>query len=145
MYPVRGQVVRVEAPWIKNCVMYDKSPLGCSYILPLSDLVVLGGTLEENNYNCKNDEIECEKIIARCSTLIPSVKNAKIIEKSVGLRPCRRGGVRLEFEHIKNNKGDIKVIHNYGHGGSGVTLSWGCASEVVQLIKQDMKLIRSNL
>ncbi|HMC79917.1 MAG TPA: FAD-dependent oxidoreductase, partial [Acidimicrobiia bacterium] len=47
----------------------------------------------------------------------------------VGLRPFRRDSVRLEREP------GARVIHNYGHGGSGVTLSWGCAEEVSALVK----------
>ena len=52
----------------------------------------------------------------------------KMVEDLVGLRPGRME-VRLEREE-KNGK---YLIHNYGHGGSGVTLSWGCADEVVEL------------
>lgn len=40
-------------------------------------------------------------------------------------------GLKLESE-VKNNK---LIIHNYGHGGAGVTLSWGCALEVARLVK----------
>ena len=46
----------------------------------------------------------------------------------MGLRPSRTE-VRLEEEII----GSTRVIHNYGHGGAGVTLSWGCADEVVSI------------
>jgi len=56
---------------------------------------------------------------------------SKIIGGTVGLRPSR-SEVRLEVEDI----GDRKVVHNYGHGGAGVTLSWGCAEEVVRLVAQ---------
>ena len=48
----------------------------------------------------------------------------------VGLRPCRRGGVRCEMEVM----GSKTVVHNYGHGGSGITLSWGCAGEVLDIV-----------
>ena len=56
-------------------------------------------------------------------------KEAEIIEDLVGLRPGRTE-VRLEKEHIQSRP----LVHNYGHGGSGVTLSWGCADEVVELV-----------
>ena len=53
----------------------------------------------------------------------------------VGLRPLRTKGVRLEMDPqlVDGGRRWINVIHNYGHGGSGVTLSWGCAKEVVDL------------
>lgn len=44
----------------------------------------------------------------------------------IGVRPYRPGGVRLEL--APEPFGDKRLIHNYGHGGAGVTLSWGCAS-----------------
>ena len=47
----------------------------------------------------------------------------------VGLRPYRSPGVRLEAE------AGTRIVHNYGHGGSGVTFSWGCAREVVEHVE----------
>lgn len=52
---------------------------------------------------------------------------------SVGLRPRRHGGVRLEVDH----GWDTPVVHNYGHGGGGVTLAWGCADRVVDLALEE--------
>ncbi len=61
-------------------------------------------------------------------------KEAEIVAKSAGLRPSRHGGVRLELEVMKINNKSVKVVHNYGHGGSGVTISWGCASGINLII-----------
>ena len=72
-------------------------------------MVVIGGTQEENKNDLKNDDAECQRIIERCGKLIPSIKSAKIISKSAGLRPCRKGNVRLEMEKIANTK----IVHNY--------------------------------
>lgn len=56
------------------------------------------------------------------------------IQKAVvGLRPYRRGGLRLETEEL----GQKLWIHNYGHGGSGITLCWGCADWVVRQLKAE--------
>ena len=72
-------------------------------------------------------------ILQRCArTLCPRLEDAQILSQWVGLRPFRLGGVRIEHEHYKEK---LHVIHNYGHGGCGVTLSWGCAKEVVELAK----------
>src|SRR5262249_58616949 len=62
----------------------------------------------------------------------------------VGIRPHRAGGVRLELDEevIASRHGSKFVIHNYGHGGAGITLSFGCASVVadhVRSLKRDMR------
>ncbi|CAF4395880.1 unnamed protein product, partial [Rotaria magnacalcarata] len=49
-----------------------------------------------------------------------------------GLRPYRDNGVRLEHEKTSI---DMNVVHCYGHSGAGVTLSWGCAKDVVDIVK----------
>ena len=55
----------------------------------------------------------------------------------VGIRPHRVGGVclKLEDEPIPSRSGPKFLIHNYGHGGAGITLSFGCASVVVDYIE----------
>ncbi len=64
------------------------------------------------------------------------------MSKKTGLRPFRNGGVRLELEEfvIEDRNNIAKVVHNYGHAGIGVILSWGCADEVCQLIMKDLNL-----
>jgi len=52
-----------------------------------------------------------------------------VLEHRVGLRPARTS-VRLEAERA----GEVTFVHNYGHGGSGVTLSWGCAEDATELV-----------
>jgi D-amino-acid oxidase len=47
-----------------------------------------------------------------------------------GLRPYREQTFRLEPEMVSGKF----VVHNYGHGGAGITLSWGCAHEIVDLV-----------
>ncbi len=54
------------------------------------------------------------------------------MSKKSGLRPSRKEGVRLELEKMKLGDKDVKIVHNYGHGGSGVTLCWGCASSKIK-------------
>src|SRR6516225_9597826 len=48
-----------------------------------------------------------------------------------GVRPSRKGSYRLEAE----TAGTKVVVHNYGHGGCGISLSWGCAAKVRDIIK----------
>ena len=49
--------------------------------------------------------------------------NERVIRTVAGLRPFRPSGFVVRSEKIENKL----VIHNYGHGGAGITLSWGTA------------------
>ena len=93
--------------------------------------MILGGVAQENNWNVEPTDEDRNFILDKCSKIIPELKDAEIIEDIVGLRPGRTE-VRLDKEIIS----DKIVIHNYGHGGSGVTLSWGCAEEVVEIVNE---------
>ncbi len=59
-----------------------------------------------------------------------NIEKPPVLAERVGLRPFRKSGVRLERDRLRDGR---TVIHNYGHGGSGFTLSWGCAREVLEL------------
>src|SRR5262245_5768764 len=52
----------------------------------------------------------------------------RVFDIKVCLRPFRTKGPNLDVEHI----GDAMIVHNYGHGGSGWSLSWGSADMAVQ-------------
>jgi D-amino-acid oxidase len=115
--PVRGQVVRVE------------NPAGLTYIVPRRGDCILGGTAEEDEEDTSPDATTAEAIRRRCTELEPALAAARVLEHRVGLRPWRPE-VRLEAEAL----GGARIIHNYGHGGAGVTLSWGCAADVAALV-----------
>ena len=128
VYPLRGQTIRVNAPTIKQAFMDDAT---FTYVLPREDGCVLGGVSQRDNWNLALDARDRDDIFKRCSSFIPGLQGAPIIAETVGLRPGRYS-VRLEKEQV----GSATVIHNYGHGGLGFTLSWGCADEVVQLAQE---------
>src|SRR5882724_7185488 len=52
----------------------------------------------------------------------------RIFRTTVCLRPFRAAGPRLDVERV----GDTQVVHNYGHGGSGWSLSWGSSAVAVR-------------
>lgn len=85
-----------------------------------------------NDYNTKISPEDNYFIYTGTQKMLKSLKNAPTIKEWVGLRPGREM-VRLETE-IKKFKDDkiAAIIHNYGHGGCGVTLCWGCADEVLE-------------
>lgn len=77
-------------------------------------------------------EEDTRKILRMCVKCLPALADIRHGKIQVGLRPYRDAGVRLE--HEKTIYG-LNIIHCYGHSGSGITLSWGCAKDVVEMIK----------
>jgi len=130
-YPIRGQIVRTTNPGIRRIINDESGPLSLSYIVPRSNDCILGGTAQENDWDLNVNSDTANEILRKCTILEPKLKEAKVLEHKVGLRPGREQ-VRLETEELYNG---CTVIHNYGHGRAGFTLSWGCAGEVVQLVK----------
>jgi len=131
LFPIRGQMVRVACPGVSDCLLDENVPGGLTYIVPRRDEVLLGGTAQEGDWSLEPDPETEAQILARCRTLLPALGRAETIGRVVGLRPGRRQ-VRLEAE---DGTRGASIIHNYGHGGAGVTLSWGCAEEVLALIR----------
>ncbi|MGI8593978.1 MAG: FAD-dependent oxidoreductase [Solirubrobacteraceae bacterium] len=123
--PVRGQHVVVENPGLDDFFMEE--PLGTQWAgyFPHGDQVVLGGNADLDEWSLDPDPATAEGIVRRCVEVEPALAGARIVEHRVGLRPSR-ASVRLEEERI----GSSRCVHNYGHGGSGVSLSWGCAREI---------------
>ncbi len=128
LYPVRGQIVKMQAsPNLLSAA--DDHPDHFFYILPRKDCVVLGGTADANNYNLNPDDSATSAIINRAKKVVPKIGNLPLLNVEVGLRPYR-SSIRLEKEPDKN------IIHNYGHGGSGFTVSWACAGEVLKRVNE---------
>ncbi|XP_043605363.1 D-aspartate oxidase [Bombus pyrosoma] len=139
---IRGQVARVTASWVMHGLLVDDDD--GNYIIPNIDSVVLGGTHQENDFDCTPREEDSEFIYNGCVRILPALKGAEIAKEWVGLRPGRYQ-VRIEAEVCRSSKGrQVTVIHNYGHGGSGVTLCWGCALNVVNIV-ENMTSLKSNL
>ena len=132
LFPVRGQLVAVKAPWMKT-IYYNREPdlSTVAYIFPRKDVVLLGGTAQPNNWSTTPDPETAQKIYQDCVELAPELKGAEVIGGWACLRPVR-DRVRLEVETPPSCP---PVVHNYGHGGMGVILSWGCAIETVNLVK----------
>ena len=118
----RGQVVHLTRLPGMPCICDEDQMI---YVLPRSDRTVVGGSYQPGNEDESVDPAETESLLARARALVPQLTHAKVLEARAGLRPVRAGGPRVERVD--------DVIHCYGHGGAGLTLSWGCARRVVEL------------
>jgi D-amino-acid oxidase len=125
--PVRGQVVVVANPGVDEFFVGQGAEL--TYLFPHADTVVLGGTAERGNPSREPDPATAQRILRDCTAIEPRLRGAQIIAHKVGLRPVRPT-VRLEAEELAGGR---RLVHNYGHGGAGVSLSWGCAAEAASL------------
>lgn len=127
--PIRGQLVITDNPGVTEFFTEATglSPDLC-HIYPQGDTVVLGGTAEPGNWSRDPDPTTADQILARCRQIDPRLTDTAVLEHRVGLRPTTPA-VQVRAEPFDK----AVLIHNYGHGGAGVTLSWGCAHEVTQL------------
>jgi D-amino-acid oxidase len=127
--PVRGQVVLVEQPGLDEWLLEQSDERNLTYVVPREHVVVVGGTAEEGSFDPTPDPATAEEILGRARALVPQLRQARVVGHRVGLRPARPA-VRVEAER----RADGTVVHCYGHGGAGVTLSWGCAEDVADLV-----------
>jgi D-amino-acid oxidase len=132
MEPIRGQIVRVRNPGLERFVLDEDNPEGVTYVIPRSEDCILGGTAEEGEWETEPDPQTAAAILRRCEALEPRLAGADVLEHKAGLRPGRPE-IRLEIDYVAQSP---PRVHNYGHGGSGVTLSWGCAEETLRLVHQ---------
>ncbi|MET9892703.1 FAD-dependent oxidoreductase [Streptomyces sp. NPDC006465] len=129
--PVRGQLVIVENPGIREWLVSTDPAAGTTtYVFPQPDRLVLGGTTDEDDWSQVPDPDVAAEIVERCAALRPEVAGARVLDHRVGLRPVRHA-VRLEREVLPDGR---VLVHNYGHGGAGVTVAWGCAREAAGLV-----------
>jgi D-amino-acid oxidase len=128
--PVRGQIVVTANPGITRFFIGHGGPGDdIAYLFPHGDTVVLGGTELAGNWSLEPDAGAAARIVGDCAAIEPRLRGAAVLAHRVGLRPVRPR-VRLAAEDIDGRR----VVHNYGHGGAGVTLSWGCAAEVAEAV-----------
>ncbi|MFJ3526868.1 MULTISPECIES: FAD-dependent oxidoreductase [unclassified Streptomyces] len=132
MRPVRGQLVMVENPGIEEWFTEaDPASDATTYFFPQPGRLVLGGTAGTDDWRTVPDPRVAGEIVARCARVRPEIAGARVIGHRVGLRPARDAGVRIEAEPLP---GGGRLVHNYGHGGAGVTVALGCAEAAARLV-----------
>jgi hypothetical protein len=159
MYPIRGQTVLLRAPWIKfGRTLGDSEADVWTYIIPRrSGDVIIGGTKIENDwYPAPRPETTTDiltRALAVCPELAPPhIRAARqptvddllpiVIENGCGLRPARKGGVRIELEWFRaiGKSGKVPVVYNYGHAGGGYQSSWASASLALSLLEDALAM-----
>jgi D-amino-acid oxidase len=127
MVPLFGQVVITEVGAVDRSITVtdERDPAALFYVIPRRDELVLGGcslAWPPATPPVVDPEIT-RRILEQARTLGLAIGEVKRVR--AGLRPYR-SEVRLERVG--------RIIHNYGHGGAGYTLSRGCAESVAQLL-----------
>lgn len=132
VHPIRGQLLHIANPGLQDVVLDEHDDGSIAYVVPRGDDCVLGGTAEVGDDDLHPRPDDARRIREGCSALVPRVAEAPALADTVGLRPGR-STVRLEA--IELSEGRL-LVHDYGHGGAGVTLSWGCAEDVTALVAE---------
>ena len=134
--PVRGQVVLLADPGLTQWWVDQRTRDGLiSYVLPHGRHVVVGGSAEDGDWSTEPRPWTAEQILRRAVEMVPQLRAAEILGHRVGLRPVRPV-VRLETEVSSGRDGAPRtVVHCSGHGGAGITLSWGCAGDVLAAVR----------
>ena len=135
LYPCKGELAIVDAPWLCTAVFADDEDW---YAIPFinGSKVQLGGTAEKHVSSTEINSGAQSGILQRSIDAVPLLAKAEVVGAFAGLRPMRPSGVRLERERVAlQDGGSVTVVHNYGHGGAGMICSWGCARDVVELVE----------
>jgi D-amino-acid oxidase len=130
-FPIRGQIARVPRGSVARALVFQHADGRFGYVIPRAHDCVLGGTAEHGSDSLAIDPATTEAIVARCRALEPRLA-AKTTSAAAGLRPGRRA-IRLEREPLPSG---VPLVHDYGHGGCGVTLSWACAEDARALVDE---------
>lgn len=132
--PVRGQLAVVENPGITTWFTSVGRFAASAYFIPQPYGLLLGGTAQEDDWSLEPDPATAAAIVARCAEVRPEIAGARVLAHRVGLRPARHA-VRLERRALPDGR---VLVHNYGHGGAGVTVAWGCAREAAGLASAEV-------
>ncbi|HZM83408.1 MAG TPA: FAD-dependent oxidoreductase [Candidatus Limnocylindrales bacterium] len=134
LVPVQGQLVVLENPgvhWYFEDISEGDDDTGeLIYFIPHGEHIVLGGSATKPSQDLVPDPEISARIIERAVAIEPKLAHARVLGHRVGIRPARP---RVRVERTIHN--GQQIVHNYGHGGAGVTLSWGCAKEVLKIMK----------
>ncbi|KAH0548031.1 hypothetical protein GP486_008227, partial [Trichoglossum hirsutum] len=163
-FPIRGGLIRVmndgkDFPKITEALAIPADSIHgldeIVFIVPRNDnILLIGGISEANQWNLDLtlDSPIIKRMRARCEAFMPDLKKARLdpdYPLAQGLRPFRTRNVRVERElRRQRGRGDAqrpsRIIHSYGHGGAGWSLSFGCAGDVAGLVEEALRDVSPN-
>ncbi|MDM3972903.1 FAD-dependent oxidoreductase [Mycobacterium marseillense] len=127
--PLFGQHVVLTNPGLRQLFLELNDGPEWTCYFPHPHRVVCGGISIPGRWDTTAEPEVTQRILRRCRRIEPRLNESDVIEVITGLRPDRPS-VRVEAEAL----GRARCIHNYGHSSNGVTLSWGCAQDVLSLV-----------
>ncbi|KAJ3574371.1 hypothetical protein NPX13_g4386 [Xylaria arbuscula] len=150
VYPIRGGLIRVindgtVFPKVNAALTITADAAHSSneivFLVPRNDnILLIGGITEPHKWDL---DLTLETPIIRrmrerCDKFLPGLKDAQLdadYPLAQGLRPFRGSNVRVERELRRSGS---RIVHSYGHGGAGWSLSFGCAQDVVALVDETL-------
>ncbi|KAH9896267.1 FAD dependent oxidoreductase [Xylariomycetidae sp. FL2044] len=151
VYPIRGGLIRVindgnDFPKVDAALTITAdaahSDSEIVFLVPRNDRILLvGGIAEPHEYtlNLTMESPIVQKMRKRCERFLPGLRDARVDPKyplAQGLRPFRRSNVRVERELRVIGS---RIVHSYGQGGAGWSLSFGCAADVTRLVEEALR------
>ena len=130
--PLFGQHVILTNPGLEQLFLEINTGPEWTCYFPHPQRVVCGGISIPDRWDISPDLALTDRIVERCRRIEPRLSQAEVVETITGLRPDRPL-VRVAAEPL----GSALCVHNYGHSSNGVTLSWGCARDVLRLVSGD--------
>jgi len=153
VYPLRGALIRVvndgkAFPKVDKALAIAADATEDNeivFIVPRNDdILLLGGIAQKGEWelDLTLESPVIKRMRKRCEAFLPGLKNARLdVEYPLaqGLRPCRDRNVRVERELRRHGARPSRIVHSYGHGGAGWSLSFGCAEEVAWLVEDALR------
>ncbi|KAI0834291.1 FAD dependent oxidoreductase [Hypoxylon sp. FL0890] len=148
VYPIRGGLIRVindgsDFPKVDAALTITADAAHSAneiiFLVPRNDnILLIGGITEPHEWNLDLtlDTPIIRRMRERCEKFLPGLENARVDPDypfAQGLRPFRGQNVRVERELRRTGS---RVVHSYGHGGAGWSLSFGCAQDVAMLVDE---------